>query len=163
MVRLAEQTPIANQASTLMVRLCTAAVLPPHVKSRVFCSVELQPLQAMIPTEWLNSFGHAINAAVNGDRGSPLPLLGEPARHWRLRLSLRCVGGLASAGWEAPYLKAKMTSAAVELPKCRWVERGRVLLASRGLLVSCRLSFVVCVVVLYVACKCFLVAWCAVE
>ncbi len=74
----------------------------------------------MRPTEWLNAFGHAINAAVNGSRSTPLPLLGEPARHWRLRLSLRCVGGLGSAGWEAPYLKGKLRSTAVELPKSRW-------------------------------------------
>lgn len=72
-----------------------------------------------MPTEWLNAFGHAVNAAVAGDRATPLPLHGEPARHWRLRLTLRCVGGLPAADWERPYLKAKMASEAVALPKCR--------------------------------------------
>lgn len=88
--------------------------------------------QAMPPTAWLNAFGHAINTATSGSRDTPLPLGGEPARHWRLRASLRCVGGLSTADWERPYLKAKLASGSVALPKCRCGEGG---LAGQGSLV----------------------------
>lgn len=73
----------------------------------------------MPPSEWLNAFGHAINAAVNGARDVPLPLAAEPSAHWRLRARLRCVAGLATGAWEQPYLKAKLASTAVALPKCK--------------------------------------------
>ena len=74
---------------------------------------------ALPPAQWLNAFGHAINVAANGSRDTPLPLAAEPERWWRLRLELRCVAGLGTTAWDQPYLKAKMASAAVALPKAR--------------------------------------------
>ena len=65
------------------------ACFPFHCSSlnsdAVFSAHPIPLPQAMKPTQWLNSFGHAINTALNGDRGVPLPLTGEPGRHWRLR------------------------------------------------------------------------------
>jgi hypothetical protein len=79
-----------------------------------------EPLQGKSPVDWLNAFGAAVNAAVRGSRGVPLPLAAPPAACLRLRLTLHAVHGLPAGAWERPYLKAKLASAAVRVPKCRW-------------------------------------------
>ena len=35
------------------------------------------------PVDWLNQLGHAVNCAVNGSRGAPLPLGGAEERWYR--------------------------------------------------------------------------------
>ena len=76
-------------------------------------------MQAKNPIDWLNAFGAAINTSVNRDRAAPLPLAAPPQHCWRLALTLHSVQGLPTGGWERPYLKAKLKSSAVRLPKCR--------------------------------------------
>jgi hypothetical protein len=94
-------------------------------------------LQGLPPVEWLNAFGHAVNTAVQGSRDSPLPLHGEPGRHWRLRLTLHSVAGMPTCNWEQPYVKAKMASASVALPKCRWGMWGSQEAGAGGMLYVC--------------------------
>ena len=80
-------------------------------------------MQGINPVQWLNAFGHGINAAVNGDRGVPLPLGGAPQTFWRLRVQLHSAAGVHGPAWEAPYLVASLAGGAVALQKCRWVGR----------------------------------------
>ena len=94
-------------------------------------------LQGLPPVEWLNAFGHAVNTAVQGSRGSPLPLHGEPGCHWRLRLTLHSVAGMPTCNWEQPYVKAKMARASVALPKCRWGLWGSQEAGAGGMLYAC--------------------------
>ncbi|KAL4421350.1 hypothetical protein ABPG75_010641 [Micractinium tetrahymenae] len=75
--------------------------------------------QSLSPVDWLAAFGHAINAGVNGDRAAPLPLAAEPQRWWRLRATLRGATGVPADRWSQPYLKSRVESRAVLLPKAK--------------------------------------------
>ncbi|KAL4424856.1 hypothetical protein ABPG77_011106 [Micractinium sp. CCAP 211/92] len=73
--------------------------------------------QSLSPVSWLAAFGHAVNAGVNGDRAAPLPLAAEPQRCWRLRVAVRGAVGVPADRWFRPYVKSRVESRAVLLPK----------------------------------------------
>lgn len=75
--------------------------------------------QSLSPVRWLAAFGHAINAGVNGDRDAPLALAAEPQRWWRLRVTLHGATGVPVQLWSQPYVKGRVHSSAVLLPKAK--------------------------------------------
>ena len=69
------------------------------------------------PLDWLSRFGHSVNAGANGDRGTPLALLGPEERHWRLRVEVLRAEGVPAAKWAGVYVQGGIASERAALPE----------------------------------------------